>query len=174
MNGPDGFLLADGRPVEIRRIEITRTLQGILGGGGEEIWEHVIRGSSFAMGRGRGALPSAYVVPPGTTVSGRLVPPPEWRVAVALDSDGLAEDKGDTLGLDQEMADLDIKSRLIEEFNRCLESWENDYSSVVMVFLCEDVSSRPLTELIANQVARMDEKLWRQYAVVGHTGGYIQ
>ena len=45
---------------------------------------------------------------------------------------------------------------------------------VVMVFLCEDVSSRPLTELIANQVARMDEKLWRQYAVVGHTGGYIQ
>ena len=41
---------------------------------------------------------------------------------------------------------------------------------VVMVFLCEDVSSRPLTELIANQV----EKLWRQYAVVGHTDGYIQ
>lgn len=83
---------------------------------------------------------------------------PKWRVAVELRGEGLDE------SLDQEFEALEELDffKLPDLVKR---EFKNMYSEVVMVFFCEDISRLGLSQLIANQVARMDERLWRKHAV---------
>lgn len=37
-------------------------------------------------------------------------------------------------------------------------------SQLVLVFYCDDLAGSPITDVIAWQLAGLDEKTWRQYA----------
>lgn len=130
-----GLLLGDGRGVAIRRVKISLTTGGFLEGSPEVVREEVLREARCAMGRDKEGRPAAYVVTPDRRL-------PEWKVEVELHSAPLPHRDPDETSHD----------------------WVEHFSSVVMVFFCDDLSSATLTDLVAERLSGMDEQLWTEHA----------
>ena len=130
------LLLGDGRQVAINRVQIRRSMGTVLEGSMELLRKHVLRDARDAMGRNGEGTPAAYVVTPDRGL-------PEWQVQVELHSAPLPHRDTD----DQRWHD-----------------WVEHFSSVVMVFFCDDLSRAAMTDLVAEQLSGMDEQLWTQHA----------
>lgn len=105
-------------------------------GSPEVVREHVLRDARYAMGSDKEGRPAAHVVTPDQRL-------PEWEVQVELHSAPLPQ------------RDPDDKRR---------HDWVEHFSSVVMVFFCDDLSRATLTDLVAEQLSGMDEQLWVEHA----------
>lgn len=130
------LLLGDGRGVAIRRVKISLTTGGFLEGSMEVVREEVLKQARYSMGRNGEGRPAAYVVTPDRRL-------PEWQVEVELHSAPMTHHDPDEL----------------------LHDWVEHFSSVVMVFFCDDLSRAALTDLVAERLFVMDEQLWTQHAI---------
>lgn len=134
---PQQMSLCDGRQVAISRVQISRSMGTVLEGSMELVRKHVLRDARGAMGRDREGTPAAYVLTPERGL-------PEWQVEVELRSAPLL------------LADPDD------------ERWDDfvdPFSSVVMVFFCDNPFGATLTDLVAAHLSGMDEKVWTEHAI---------
>lgn len=129
--------LCDGRQVAISRVQIRRSMGTVLEGSVELVRKHVLRDARDAMGRNGEGTPAAYVVTPEWGL-------PEWQVEVELRSAPLLH------------ADPDDER---------WDDWVEPFSSVVMVFFCDNPFGASLTDLVAEQLSDIDEKLWTEHAI---------
>ena len=129
------LLLGDGRGVAIRRVKISLTTGGFLEGSMEVVREEVLKQARYSMGRNGEGRPAAYVVTPDRRL-------PEWQVEVELHSSPLPHNDPD----------------------KTWHAWVEHFSSVVMVFFCDDLSSATLTDLVAQRLSGMNEQLWTEHA----------
>ena len=127
--------LADGRNITIDVIKIDESTAGWILGPPQRIWDDVVSRSATGLTDAVGELPT-FVIPP---VSRRPDIPvlPRWEVHARLTSEPMAALSSNTFG---------------------------GGSHLMLVFFCNDIASRPITALIGDRLAQVDEKTWREYA----------
>jgi hypothetical protein len=135
--------LTDGRNITIDEIKIGESTAGWLVGSAQRIWDDVVHESATPLTDGGGELPT-FVIPP---VSRRSDIPvlPRWKVHARLTSEPMAALSSITLG-DGSSITLGGGSHLM------------------LVFFSNDIASRPITALIGDRLAHVDEKTWREHA----------
>jgi len=135
--------LSDGRNITIDEIKILESTAGIYIGSPQRIWDEVVHERATPPWDPVRGLPT-FVIPP---VSRRSDIPvlPRWEVHATLTSAPMGpltyfptgNGSGFTLG---------------------------GGSHLMLVFFCNDIASRPITALIGDRLAHLDEKTWRERA----------
>ena len=128
--------LADGRVVGIDAIHVEESLSsaGIVYASSAARAFHEVASFPTTTMPGRGERP-IFLVPPVSVQRHALVLP-RWKVWALLLSGALERQLGPLGG----------------------------GSQLVLVFFCDDLASSPITEVIAWQLASLDETTWRRYA----------
>jgi len=126
--------LADGRRVTLDTIHVEKSTSGWYAGQLNRIWNEVIQESLETMDPAWGKG-SAYMIPP-ESLRPDLRVLPRWRVRAWLKSEPIAP--ASPAGADG--------------------------SALVIVFFCNDIASQPITALLGDHLANMDEHTWREYA----------
>jgi hypothetical protein len=135
--------LIDGRDITIDEIKILESTAGWILGAPWRIWDDVAYRSTEELAELVGGLPT-FVIPP---VSRRSDVPvlPRWEVRARLTSTPMTPSTSFTMG-DGSSFSLGGGSQL------------------VLVFFCHDIASKPITALIGDCLAHIDEQTWREHA----------
>lgn len=126
--------LAGGRRVVLEAIHVEISTAGWYASNPNRIWDEVIQRSPERMNPAWGRRPT-YVIPPVSLRPDRRVLP-RWRVHAWLKSEPAPP--------------VDPRGA--------------DGSALVVIFFCNDVADQPVTALLGNHLANIDEDTWREYA----------
>jgi len=126
--------LAEGRRVTLDAINVERSTSGWYAGQLDKIWDAVIEKSPERMDHAWGKR-STYMIPP-VSLRPDLRVLSRWRVHAWLKSEPVAP----------------------------VDPAGADGSALVIIFFCNDIASQPITALLGDHLASMDENTWHEYA----------